>query len=72
MPVPSVPDAIEAGRVQVDRAFRLGVADERVIEVRPVPMGVADLVVGAGGDQQLARMIAIVGERFAGMMEQRT
>ena len=65
-----VPDAIQPRLVQVDRALRFGLADERVIEVRPVPMRVADLVVRARGDQQLARMVAIVRESFAGTMEQ--
>ena len=60
-------DAVHLRLVQVHRAVRLGVADERVIEVRPVPMRVADLVVRARGDEQLARMVAIVGEAFAGV-----
>ena len=62
-----LPDALHLRRVQVDRAVGLGVAHERVIEVRPVPVRVADVVVRARGDEQLARMIAIVGEAFAGI-----
>ena len=56
--------------VEIDRAVRLGLADERVIEVRPVPMRVADLVVRARGDQQLPRVLAIVGEALAGLVEE--
>ena len=58
MPVAVVPDALEPCLVQIDRAFRLGLAHERVVEVRPVPMRIGDLVVRARGDQQLPRVLA--------------
>src|SRR5215831_1272096 len=51
--------AIDRGFVEVDRAGGLSLAHEIVIEVRPVPMGVADVIVRAGGDHQLALVSGI-------------
>ena len=48
-----VAKAFEPCHVQVDRAFGLRLLRERLIEVRPVPMRVGDVVVRARRHQQL-------------------
>ena len=49
-----VTDALEARLVEIDGPFGFGFVRERLIEVRPVPVRVADLVARAGRDQELA------------------
>ena len=67
---PSWRSAVEPRLVEVDGARGLGLLRERVIEVRPVPVRVGDLVVRARRDQQLPLAFGVVGERLARAMEE--
>ena len=51
------------------RRFGFGLADEVVVEVGPIPVRVADVIVRARCHQQLPRMLAIVRERLAEAVE---
>ncbi len=69
-PAPVVADPFEAHVIQVDRARRLRVLDQRKVEIRPVPMRIGHLVVGARRDEQLARVVSAVGESLSQTMEE--
>jgi hypothetical protein len=62
-------DAGEFGPVEIHDPGVRGLAHEVVVEVRPVPMRIADVVVRAGGDEQLARMFAVVRKGLSGDVE---
>ena len=65
-----VTDALEARLVEIDGSFGFGFARERLIEVRPVPMRVGDLVPRAGCHEELASVLAVVGKRLTRTMEE--
>src|SRR5580704_15747141 len=53
----------------MDDPFGFRFAGERVVEVRPVPVHVADLVMRAGRDEQLALVLPGVSKGLTGTME---
>ncbi len=70
--VPFMTEALEASRVHVDDAFGLRLLDQRVVEIRPVPMRVRNAVVRARGDQELTGVIPILAERLTEPMKKET
>ncbi len=58
-------NTLEACPVEIYRPFGLGLTDERVIEVGPVPMRIRNVVVGTRRNQELPLMIVVVRKRFA-------
>jgi hypothetical protein len=59
------------GGIEIDCTRILRVIDERQIEVRPVPVGIGDVIVRTGGDQELPGMTVIVCERLAEAMKEK-
>ena len=67
---PVVADALEARLIEVDRARGLRLLHQRQVEVGSIPVRVGHLVVGAGRDEQLARVVRIVGKCVAELVEE--
>ena len=63
-------DAADLRRVQEDRAGGGGVMCQRLVEIRPIPVRVCDLVVGTCRDEQLALVPLVVFERLVETMEE--
>jgi hypothetical protein len=61
---------VERGFVEIVDAPGLCLANQRVIEIRPVPVRIADVVERTRRDQQLAIVLLVVDERLTGLMEE--
>ena len=66
-----VADALETRFVEVNRARRLRLFDQREIECRAVPVRIGDLVVRARRDEQLTRVRAVVDESLFVLMKEK-
>jgi len=54
---PGEADVVEGGLVEVFDTHLLCSSDEKMVEVRAVPVGIGDIGSGAGGDEELAFMV---------------
>ena len=67
---PGLVEGIERGVVEIHDALRLRLTNQRVIEIRAIPVRIADFVERACGDHQLPIVLFGVGEGVAGLMEE--
>src|SRR5262249_50556667 len=63
-------DPFQPRLFKVDGAVRFGLALKRMIEIWPVPVSVADIVMWTSRYHQLAPVFLIVGERRTGVMKE--
>lgn len=68
---PGLVEGIERGVVEIHHTFRLRLTNQRMIEIRPIPVRVADFVERAGRHHQLPIVLVGVGEYVAGLMEEK-
>src|SRR5258708_9938320 len=54
---------IKLDPVNVFNALGLGLANQEMVEVRPIPMRVGDSIVGTGGDEELAGVFGAIEPR---------
>src|SRR5262245_29203334 len=62
-------DCVELDLVEIDGPLGFRLSHERVIEVRPVPVGIADLVMRAGRDEKLMGVVVPIVECLAKPVE---